>query len=109
MIRSRGDTKVTDDRRRVDCVYLKGDQVQALQDLEPDSTEFRLAVSDLTLEMLIRNEAVAEPKGSVSKTSKVRPRVARRPRLGGMSIGLDGPGDAGARRHRQTAAWPIKH
>lgn len=56
-IRSIGVTEVTDYRWRQEFGGLKSDQVKRLKDLETENTRLRRAVSDLTLDKLILQEA----------------------------------------------------
>ena len=71
-IRSIGVTEVTYYRWRQEFGGLKSDQVKRLKDLETENTRLRRAVSDLTLDKLILQEAAGE-------TSKPRasPRLHR--------------------------------
>jgi putative transposase len=56
-IRSIGVTEVTYYRWRQEFGGLKSDQVRRLKDLEMENTRLRRAVSDLTLDKLILQEA----------------------------------------------------
>ena len=56
-IRSIGVTEVTYYRWRQEFGGLKSDQVKRLNDLEMENTRLRRAVSDLTLDKLILQEA----------------------------------------------------
>jgi putative transposase len=56
-IRSIGVTEVTYYRWRQEFGRLKSDQVKRLKDLETENTRLRRAVSDLTLDKLILQEA----------------------------------------------------
>ena len=56
-IRSIGVSEVTYYRRRQEFGGLKSDQVKRLKDLEAENTRLRRAVSDLTLDKLILQEA----------------------------------------------------
>ncbi len=56
-IRSIGVTEVTYYRWRQEFGGLKRDQVKRLKDLETENTRLRRAVSDLTLDKLILQEA----------------------------------------------------
>jgi putative transposase len=56
-IRSIGVTEVTYYRWRQEFGGLKSDQVKRLKDLEMENTRLRRAVSDLTLDKLILQEA----------------------------------------------------
>jgi hypothetical protein len=56
-IRSIGVTEVTYYRSRQEYGGLKSDQVKRLKDLETENTRLRKAVSDLTLDKLILQEA----------------------------------------------------
>ena len=56
-IRSIGVTEVTYYRWRQEYGGLKSDQVKRLKDLETENTRLRRAVSDLTLDKLILQEA----------------------------------------------------
>jgi putative transposase len=56
-IRSIGVSEVTYYRWRQEFGGLKSDQVKRLKDLEAENTRLRRAVSDLTLEKLILQEA----------------------------------------------------
>ena len=56
-IRSIGVTEVTYYRWRQEFGGLKSDQVKRLKDLEAENTRLRRAVSDLTLDKLILQEA----------------------------------------------------
>ena len=56
-IRSIGVTEVTYYRWRQEFGGLKSDQVKRLKDLETENTRLRRAVSDLTLDELILQEA----------------------------------------------------
>jgi transposase-like protein len=56
-IRSIGITEVTYYRWRQEYGGLKSDQVKRLKDLEIENTRLRKAVSDLTLDKLILQEA----------------------------------------------------
>jgi putative transposase len=56
-IRSIGVTEVTYYRWRQEFGGLKSDQVKRLKDLETENTRLRRAVSDLTLDKLILQEA----------------------------------------------------
>ena len=56
-IRSIGVTEVTYYRWRQELGGLKSDQVKRLKDLETENTRLRRAVSDLTLDKLILQEA----------------------------------------------------
>ena len=58
-IRSIGVTEVTFYRWRQECGGLKGDQVKRLKELETENVRLRRAVSDLTLEKLILQEAAS--------------------------------------------------
>ena len=58
-IRSIGVTEVTFYRWRQEYGGLKADQVKRLKELEAENTRLRRAVSDLTLEKLILQEAAA--------------------------------------------------
>lgn len=58
-IRLIGVTEVTYYRWRQEYGGLKSDQVKRLKDLEPENTQLRKAVSDLTLEKLILKEAAS--------------------------------------------------
>ena len=58
-IRSIGVTEVTYYRWRQEYGGLKGDQVKRLKDLEAENARLRKAVSDLTLEKLILQEAAS--------------------------------------------------
>ncbi len=59
-IRSIGVTEVTYYRWRQEFGGLKSDQVKRLKDLETENTRLRRAVSDLTLDKLILQEAARE-------------------------------------------------
>lgn len=50
-------TEVTYYRWRNECGGLKGDQVNRLKELESENTRLRRAISDLTLDKLILQEA----------------------------------------------------
>src|SRR6266478_3719593 len=67
-IRSIGMSEVTYYRWRQECGGLKGDQVKRLKDLEAENTRLRRAVSDLTLDKVLLQEA---PRGT-----QLAPRVA---------------------------------
>jgi hypothetical protein len=56
-IRSIGVTEVTYYRWRQEYGGLKSDQVKRLKDLETENTRLRKAISDLTLDKLILQEA----------------------------------------------------
>src|SRR3989304_5128399 len=56
-IRSIGITEVTNYHWRQEYGGLKSDQVRRLKDLETENTRLRRAVSDLTLDKLILQEA----------------------------------------------------
>jgi putative transposase len=56
-IRSIGVTEVTYYRWRQEYGGLKSDQVKRLKDLETENTRLRQAISDLTLDKLILQEA----------------------------------------------------
>jgi putative transposase len=56
-IRSIGVTEVTFYRWRTEYGGLKGDQVKRLKELEAENARLRRAVSDLTLDKMIRAEA----------------------------------------------------
>ena len=56
-IRSIGVTEVTHYRWRQEFGGLKSDQVKRLKDLETENTRLRRAVSDLTLDKLVLQEA----------------------------------------------------
>ena len=56
-IRSIGVTEVRPYRWRQEFGWLKSDQVKRLKDLETENTRLRRAVSDLTLDKLIPQEA----------------------------------------------------
>jgi putative transposase len=56
-VRSIGVTEVTYYRWRQEYGGLKSDQVKRLKDLETENTRLRKAVSDLTLDKLILQEA----------------------------------------------------
>ena len=58
-IRSIGVTEVTYYRWRQEFGGLKSDQVKRLKDLETENTRLRRAVSDLTLDKLILQEAAS--------------------------------------------------
>ena len=60
-IRSIGASEVAYDRRRQECGGLKSDQVKRLKDLETENGRLRRAISNLTLDKLILQEAA---KGS---------------------------------------------
>ena len=57
LVRSIGVTEVTYYRWRQEFGGLKSDQVKRLKDLETENTRLRRAVSDLTLDKLILQEA----------------------------------------------------
>ena len=56
-IRQIGVTEVTYYRRRQEFGGLKSDQVKRLKELEAENTRLRRAISDLTLDKLILQEA----------------------------------------------------
>ena len=56
-VRSIGVTEVTYDRWRQEYGGLKTDQVKRLKDLETENSRLRKAISDLTLDKLILQEA----------------------------------------------------
>ena len=56
-VRAIGVTEVTYYRWRNEYGGLKGDQVKRLKELEAENTRLRRAISDLTLEKLILQEA----------------------------------------------------
>ena len=56
-VRAIGVTEVTYYRWRNEYGGLKGDQVKRLKELESENTRLRRAISDLTLEKLILQEA----------------------------------------------------
>ncbi len=56
-VRSIGVTEVTYYRWRQEFGGLKSDQVRRLKDLETENTRLRRAISDLTLDKLILQEA----------------------------------------------------
>ena len=56
-VRAIGVTEVTYYRWRNEYGGLRGDQVKRLKDLETENTRLRRAVSDLTLDKLILQEA----------------------------------------------------
>jgi putative transposase len=56
-VRSIGVTEVTYDRWRQEYGGLKTDQVKRLKDLETENARLRKAISDLTLDKLILQEA----------------------------------------------------
>ena len=56
-VRAIGVTEVTYYRRRNEYGGLKGDQVKRLKELESENTRLRRAISDLTLDKLILQEA----------------------------------------------------
>jgi len=56
-VRSIGVTEVTYYRWRQEFGGLKSDQVKRLKDLETENTRLRRAISDLTLDKLILQEA----------------------------------------------------
>ena len=56
-VRSIGVTEVTYYRWRQEFGGLKSDQVKRLKDLEAENTRLRRAISDLTLDKLILQEA----------------------------------------------------
>ena len=56
-IRSIGVTEVTYYRWRNECGGLKSDQVKRLKDLETENARLRKAISDLTLDKQILQEA----------------------------------------------------
>jgi len=56
-VRAIGVTEVTYYRWRNEYVGLKGDQVKRLKELEAENTRLRRAISDLTLDKLILQEA----------------------------------------------------
>jgi len=56
-VRSIGVTEVTYYRWRRECGGLKIDQVKRLKDLETENSRLRRAISDLTLDKLILQEA----------------------------------------------------
>jgi putative transposase len=56
-VRSIGVTEVTYYRWRNEYGGLKGDQVKRLKELEAENTRLRRAISDLTLDKLILQEA----------------------------------------------------
>jgi hypothetical protein len=58
-VRSIGVTQFTYCRWRKEFVGLKGDQVKRLKELEKENDRLRKAVSDLTLEKLILEEAAS--------------------------------------------------
>ena len=57
-VRAIGVTEVTYCRLRNEYGGLKGDQVKRLKELEAENTRLRRAISDLTLDKLILQEAV---------------------------------------------------
>ncbi len=57
-VRAVGVTEVTYYRWRNEYGGLKGDQVKRLKELEAENTRLRRAISDLTLDKLILQEAV---------------------------------------------------
>jgi transposase-like protein len=72
-IRSIGVTEVTYYRWRQEFGGLKSDQVKRLKDLETENTRLRRAVSDLTLDKLILQDAArgnvwSAPSVQVSRT-----------------------------------------
>ncbi len=71
-IRSIGVTEVTYYRWRQEFGGLKSDQVKRLKDLETENSRLRRAVSDLTLDKLILQEAARGTEGQRSKTTKPR-------------------------------------
>ena len=56
-VRAIGVTEVTYHRWRNEYGGLKGDQVKRLKELESENTRLRRAISDLTLDKLILQEA----------------------------------------------------
>ena len=56
-IRLIGVTEVTYDRWKQECGGLKTDQVRRLKELEQENARLRKAISDLTLDKLILQEA----------------------------------------------------
>ena len=58
-VRSIGVTEVTCYRWRSEYGGLKGNQVKRLKELEAENNRLRRAVSDLTIEKLILNEAAS--------------------------------------------------
>jgi cell division protein FtsB len=56
-VRAIGVTEVTSCRSRNEYGGLKGDQVKRLNELEAENTRLRRAISDLTLDKLILQEA----------------------------------------------------
>ena len=56
-IRQIGVSEVTNDRWRQEYGGLKTDQVKRLKELEQENTRLRRAISDLTLDKLILQEA----------------------------------------------------
>jgi hypothetical protein len=56
-VRAIGVTEVTYYRWRNEYGGLKGDQVKRLKELESENTRLRRAISDLTLDKLILQEA----------------------------------------------------
>ncbi len=56
-VRAIGVTEVTYYRWRTEYGGLKGDQVKRLKELESENTRLRRAISDLTLDKLILQEA----------------------------------------------------
>src|SRR4051812_7601486 len=107
-IRSTGVSEVTYYRWRQEFGGLKSDQVKRLKDLETENTRLRRAVSDLTLDKLILQEASRE-------TTEPRAPPCLR---GTRSVSLDAAQDPARsrrrgtadRRHRRVgqAIWPLR-
>jgi len=57
VVRAIGLTELTYHRRRNEYGGLKGDQVKRLKELEAENTRLRRAISDLTYDKLILQEA----------------------------------------------------
>ena len=98
-IRSIGVSEVTYHRWRNEFGGLKLDQVRRLKELEQENTRLRRAVSDLTLDKLILQEAIRGTGGPRSETDQPLatprdggPGLRRARRLG--APGLSGPGPA---------------
>jgi|HubBroStandDraft_6_1064221.scaffolds.fasta_scaffold690914_1 putative transposase len=70
-IRQIGVSEVTYYRWRQEFGGLKSEQVKRLKDLELENTRLRKAVSDLTLDKLILQEAAASTNGDVGRAPQI--------------------------------------
>jgi putative transposase len=74
-VRSIGVTEVTYYRWRQEYGALNSDQVRRLKDLELENSRLRQAVSDLTLEKLILQEAALGAAAGNQRSARLTPRA----------------------------------